>query len=198
VKDRDSLILDNQRLVYWTYQRMRWLPLVARMGEEDAVGAGTVGLIKAAEGFDPERGWKFTTYASRAIWREIDNASRSFGVATVPRTTRVKGAEAIDMATALRSVPFRTSRGDEDAQADEPTCPWADTAGEAAKNDVHARLRSVVRWLPEPGRSVIELVYFHGKTHREAASLLGIGRGFAYQAMRRSLVMMREELQEAV
>jgi DNA-directed RNA polymerase specialized sigma24 family protein len=42
------------------------------------------------------------------------------------------------------------------------------------------------------------LVYFHGKTHREAASLLGIGRGFAYQAMRRSLVMMREELQEAV
>jgi hypothetical protein len=133
------------------YRRMRHFPLVARMGMDDAIGWGIVGLTKAADGFDPEKGWQFATYASRAIWREIDSASRSFGVATVPRTTRVKGAEAIDMATALRSVPFRTSRGDEDAQADEPTCPWADTAGEAAKNDVHARLRAVVRYLPEPG-----------------------------------------------
>jgi RNA polymerase sporulation-specific sigma factor len=198
VKDRDSLILDNQRLVYWTYQRMKWLPLVARMGEEDATAHGTVGLIKAADGFDPEKGWKFTTYASRAIWREIDNASRSFGVATVPRTTRVKYGESIDRATALRSFPFRMDRENTaSALADEPACS-IDVFAEVVEREQLARVREAVRSLPRQLRRVIDYVYFRGLSQKEAGRLLGLTGARAGQLVRKALAVLEEELKETV
>jgi RNA polymerase sigma factor (sigma-70 family) len=198
VNDRNRLILDNRALVYWTYRRMMNLPLVARMGEDDAIGHGTIGLIKAADGFDAERGVKFSSYASWAIWREIDNASRSFGVTSLPRTSRMKGGPALVQAEAVRSVPYRMDReSTSSALADELACS-IDVFAEVVEREQLARVREVVRWLPEPGRSVIELVYFHGKKHREAGVLLGMSRQVVSLYVRRSLVMLEEELAEAV
>jgi RNA polymerase sigma factor (sigma-70 family) len=197
VKDRNRLILDNRALVPWVYNRIRHFPLVARMGMDDAIGHGTIGLIKAADGFDAERGVKFSSYASWAIWREIDNASRSFGVTSLPRTSRMKGP-ALVQAEAVRSVPYRMDRETTSgALADEPACS-IDVFAEVVEREQLERVREVVRWLPEPGRSVIELVYFHGKKHREAGELLGMSRQVVSLYVRRSLAMLEEELAEAV
>lgn len=74
---RQRLIESNMRLVIniaKTY-RNRTIPL------EDLIQEGAIGLIQAAERFDPEKGFRFSTYAThwirQAIGRAIDNKSKA-------------------------------------------------------------------------------------------------------------------------
>ena len=73
---RDRLVLCNQRLALSIAKRYqeRGLDL------EDCFQLGCLGLIRAAEKFDPERGYRFTTYATfwvrQSIIRGIQTDSR--------------------------------------------------------------------------------------------------------------------------
>lgn len=63
---RDKLIIDNQRLVYHTYEQLSKTDLVIK-NKDDIVSEGMIGLIKAADTFDPSKGCKFSTYAASCI-----------------------------------------------------------------------------------------------------------------------------------
>jgi RNA polymerase primary sigma factor len=74
---RRRLIESNMRLVIniaKTY-RNRAIPL------EDLIQEGAIGLMQAAERFDPDKGFRFSTYAThwirQAIGRAIDNKSKA-------------------------------------------------------------------------------------------------------------------------
>ncbi len=74
---KQRLIESNMRLVIniaKTY-RNRTIPL------EDLIQEGAIGLMQAAERFDPEKGFRFSTYAThwirQAIGRAIDNKSKA-------------------------------------------------------------------------------------------------------------------------
>lgn len=73
-KARDRMIRSNLRLVVNIAKRFanRGLPL------QDLIEEGNVGLLRAVEGFDPEQGARFSTYASwwikQAIKRALINA----------------------------------------------------------------------------------------------------------------------------
>lgn len=76
-KARDRLIESNMRLVIniaKTY-RNRSIPL------DDLIQEGAIGLMQAAERFDPDKGFRFSTYAThwirQAIGRAIDNKSKA-------------------------------------------------------------------------------------------------------------------------
>jgi RNA polymerase primary sigma factor len=64
----------NLRLVYIAANEFRW----SGVEQDDLVQNGNLGLIRAAEKFDPERGFKFCTYANRwvrvFIWSGIAEA----------------------------------------------------------------------------------------------------------------------------
>jgi RNA polymerase sigma factor (sigma-70 family) len=66
-------VASNLRLVAMVVDRYR---LPAAIAMDDALQAGTIGLVRAAEKFDPARGYKFSTYAylwiRQAITAEID------------------------------------------------------------------------------------------------------------------------------
>jgi RNA polymerase primary sigma factor len=70
---RDQFVVSNLRLVYWVANRWRG----SRLAYEDLVQEGIKGLIKAVEMFDPDLGYKFSTYAywwiQQAIRRGIDD-----------------------------------------------------------------------------------------------------------------------------
>lgn len=68
--DRDKLVTDNLRLVYYLYEKLRKTPLVMQ-NKDDLIAEGTVGLIKAANKFDPTKRVRFSTYASRCINNEM-------------------------------------------------------------------------------------------------------------------------------
>ena len=74
---RKRLVEANMRLVIniaKTYQN-KMVPL------EDLIQDGAIGLMQAAERFDPDRGFRFSTYAThwirQAIGRAIDNRSKA-------------------------------------------------------------------------------------------------------------------------
>jgi RNA polymerase sigma factor (sigma-70 family) len=66
---------------------------------EDAQGEALYALCRAAQYFDPDRGWKFTTYAVHAIRRHLWTVSTEAGTIRVPHTARLamhKGDVAAD------------------------------------------------------------------------------------------------------
>jgi RNA polymerase sigma factor (sigma-70 family) len=63
----DHLVRQNQALIPWVLQRLDRGPLTY----EEARQAGRIGLWKALLGFDPGRGFAFSTYAVVAIRRHI-------------------------------------------------------------------------------------------------------------------------------
>jgi RNA polymerase sigma factor (sigma-70 family) len=65
--------------------RQQWR---GRLSYEQAIHAGRIGLWHAVLGFDPGRGYAFSTYAglaiARQVWRAVRRAEREQGAALVP------------------------------------------------------------------------------------------------------------------
>ena len=64
---RHTLICRNLRLV--SHIVRKYYP--SAQNQDDLISIGTVGLIKAVDTFDPDKGAHFATYASRCIQNEI-------------------------------------------------------------------------------------------------------------------------------
>ncbi len=62
---RNHLVTENQGLVYSMLHRIK-----VRIGDrDDLVSEASLALVRAVEGFDPSRGFQFSTYACNAIVR---------------------------------------------------------------------------------------------------------------------------------
>ena len=83
---RDQLLDRNLGLVHRA-ARAAFRPGTQRVELGDLVGAGTLGLIQAIEGFDPSRGFAFSTYAMPRIRGAI--LDELHGQEWVPRSVRV-------------------------------------------------------------------------------------------------------------
>jgi len=103
---RQRLIESNMRLVIniaKTY-RNRAIPL------EDLIQEGAIGLMQAAERFDPDKGFRFSTYAThwirQAIGRAIDNKSKAIRLpAHVSQSLRRIEKERLRLARELGQDP---------------------------------------------------------------------------------------------
>ena len=73
-RSRDRMVSANLRLVVAVAQRMG-----RRMERADALQEGAIGLQRAAEKFDPERGYKFSTYAYWWIRQAITRGGELYG-----------------------------------------------------------------------------------------------------------------------
>lgn len=67
---RDDLVCDNIRLVYYIFGKLSQTE-VSTLHKDDIISSGMLGLVKAANTFDTERGTKFSTYAALCIRNEM-------------------------------------------------------------------------------------------------------------------------------
>jgi RNA polymerase sigma factor for flagellar operon FliA len=110
---RDQLLLHYSPLVKYVAGRVA-VGLPQNVEHADLVSYGIFGLIDAVEKFDPERGYKFETYAIARIKGAILDELRS--IDWVPRSVRAK-ARALEKAYAkLEGQLHRTPSDDEVAE----------------------------------------------------------------------------------
>lgn len=110
---RDQLIVSHLNLVRFLASKFK------NRGEplDDLVQVGTIGLVKAIDRFDPERGLEFTTYATPTILGEIKRHFRDKGWSIrVPRRLQELSAK-VNQATDELTVELQRSPSVEEIAA---------------------------------------------------------------------------------
>ncbi|NLW31766.1 MAG: FliA/WhiG family RNA polymerase sigma factor [Fibrobacter sp.] len=87
---KDKLLVEYAYLVKYITNRLI-LNLPSSVDRNDIISSGIMGLIKAVETFDPDRGFKFETYAGHKIRGAILDELRALD--WVPRSVRQKSRE---------------------------------------------------------------------------------------------------------
>ena len=206
---RDTFICENLGLVHACAKRF------AGKGVEydDLFQAGCVGLVKAADGFQPERGLKFSTYAVPLILGEMRHLFREGTAVKVSRAlhslsyrvSRVReqmsaamGREptmeelaremdmepaAIAQAVAVALPPLSLTQQEEENPMDLPVESY-----EEAVTDRLA-LRQVLEQLPPRDRALIRLRYLGHQTQQATALRLGMTQ---VQVSRREKAVLSE------
>ena len=138
---------------------------------EEALQAGRIGLWRAIEGYDPQRGTRFSTYAYLAIIRQVWDAVR-----------RECAWERRQVPEALLGVYFETSSADDRQKAE-----W---------EEVENSLRGMVAGLPKRQAEVIRRHYGleeeAGQTLAEIGAQWGISRQRVYQIEEAALIRLRQ------
>lgn len=145
---RDQIIVHYTDLVRYVASRVaKGLPQSVELG--DLISYGTFGLIDAIEKFEPDRGYKFETYAIARIKGAILDELRS--IDWVPRSVRAK-ARAIDKATTkLEATLHRTPTASELAhELDVPESQLQATLGQISFTGIAALDETVRGTTDEP------------------------------------------------
>lgn len=90
IDKRSQMIEDNIGLVHSVAKRFRG----RGVDYEDLFQSGCIGLIKAVDNFDEEKGFQFSTYAVPVIMGEIKRVFRDGGAIKVGRTLKEKSMKA--------------------------------------------------------------------------------------------------------
>ncbi len=153
------------------YERICALDRAVSM--EDLMQAGALGLMKAADSFDPGAGKSWSGWACWHIQMEFNSVlGLRHGRFTRPHT----GAAALDM-------PISQSESEGVTEADllaDESLPAADEA--LLREELARDVRAAVGRLKSDGqRRVVQLCKLEGFSYRQAAQRLGVSVGQAYQ-----------------
>ncbi len=191
---------------------------------EDLYQLGCVGFLKAIEGFDPDFGTRFSTYAVPKIAGEIRRFLRDDGMVKVSRSVKEQAAQIYYARTALEQrigrEPTLTEIAEETGLSPEEIA-FAETATGPAESihrpagedgftlelvlgdyDAEDRmlervnLRALVEQLPEREKKVIALRYYHGLTQQSCARVLQVSQVQISRLERRAMEELRRMLEE--
>jgi RNA polymerase sporulation-specific sigma factor len=209
---RNRVVEDNLNLVHTCANRFR-----GRGAEyDDLYQAGCIGLIKAADKFEPERGFAFSTYAVPVILGEIRMLFREGGAVKVGRALREKAREAMRVREELTeefgrepSLRELAARMNLDcAQTAElmgvfsPTVPLYQLGADGEEREIEIpvespdeeitnaiALRQELDGFCESDRNLLILRYYKGFTQSRTAALLGMTQ---VQVSRREKALLME------
>ena len=156
---RNILIEHNLRLVAHIMKKY----YTPNGDQDDLISIGTIGLIKAVDTFDPDKGKRFSSYASRCIENELRMELRRVRKAGV-QVSLQEPLEAGGQLTLADTLP-------DDAEMEADCEQRADAA----------RLRGLVDALPPRERAVMRMRYGFGggpRTQQQTAQALGISRSY--------------------
>ena len=216
-KNREEFIQQNLGLVHACAGRFR----SRGIEYDDLYAAGCVGLIKAYDGFDWERGVCFSTYAVPVILGEIKKLFRDGGTVKVSRSVKELGIKASAVREKLlkemgseptvSQIAQRLNVSAEQvAMALKAGLP-AISLTPAGENDGNRELdipidspeeeltdrislQEVMQRLSPEEQKLIRLRYFCGRTQSETARMLNTTQVQISRRERKLLGMMRQQL----
>lgn len=187
---------------------------------DDLYSAGCIGLLKASEAFDTERGVKFSTYAVPVILGEIKRLFRDGGAVKVSRSLKELSMKAVKVRDELSKSTGReptlselsSKLGEEECVVAEalsvslPPVSLTDSNDEGGGqidiampspefeiSDTLA-LRQVLEIMEENDRKLIFLRYYKNLTQSVTAAHLGMTQVQVSRREKKLLKFMREQL----
>lgn len=180
-KAKDKLINHNLRLVVHIIKKFNFSQ---KNNDEDLISIGTIGLIKAVNTFDTEKGIKFSSYASRCIENEILMDLRN-----VKKTS-------LDISI---SDPIESGKS-------ENTLTLMDTISDKSKFyeqifnkvDLEKISINIKKYLTQREQDIINLRYGlkdgNSMTQQEVAYKIGISRSYVSRIEKKALILLRNSL----
>ena len=215
---RDEVVQSNLGLVHTCARRF----MGRGIEYDDLFQAGCVGLVKAVDGFEPERGLCFSTYAVPLILGEMRHLFREGSAVKVSRSLRSLSLQVGRLREKLLSAHGReptveelaAELGIEPALAAQAVCvalpPLSLThseEGDEGQIDLpcdsheervtdHLALRQVLGGLEPQDRTLIEMRYLRKMTQQAVADHLGMTQVQVSRREKRILLEMRRRLLE--
>ncbi len=210
----NTLVTENLGLVHSCANRFRG----SGVEYDDLFQAGCVGLIKAAAGFDPSLGFRFSTYAVPAILGEIKRIFRDGGAVKIGRSAKEKARNLFALKEELSlslgreptvteiaekaqldvsetasllcaCMPVISLTSDEDeGQTDIPV------DSEEERLSAHIDLMNSLDALDETERLLIEYRYFKGLTQTVTAKKMGLSQVQVSRKEKAILLKLRKML----
>lgn len=214
---RDEIIQQNMGLVHACAHKFKGRGIEY----DDLFQAGCMGLVKATDAFDQERGVRFSTYAVPVILGEIKKLFRDGGTVKVSRSLKELGlkihaererclkrtgqepgvmqlAETLNttseqIALAIRaSLPALSLTPVDDEDGQREWDVPVDSPEERLSDRIG--LAEVMERLEPKDRQMIRLRFFGGRTQSETARILGTTQVQISRRERKILQWMREQL----
>ena len=214
--DRELLITENIGLVHSCAHRFAGRGIEY----EDLFQAGCMGLVKAFDAFDTERGVRFSTYAVPVILGEMKRLFRDGGTVKVSRSLKE-----LSMKTVKERERFALKEGREPTVSElakilevseedvtEAICAAApvisltvsddegggqsDIPVDSPEEQITERLSVIkaVSDLEERDRNLIRLRYYENKTQTQTADVLGMTQVQVSRREKKILEILRREL----
>lgn len=214
---RNALVVENLPLVGYLVSEL-WAR-ASHLSRDDLASAGALGLIGAADSFDPDLGVPFGAFARRRIVGAFADEMRSSDWAT--RTVRKRIKETLSVQETLTAALGRTPGIDEIASAlgvDRQTASEAmadatrtisaldESVGELVAAEIASPeesllsteratfVRSAVAALPEKMKYIVEEIYFNERTVKELAEELGATHSAVSQQRSEAVRLIRDGL----
>ncbi len=216
MSERENTVSQNLGLVHACAGRFRGRGIEY----DDLYQAGCIGLIKAADNFDPTLGFKFSTYAVPVIIGEIKRMFRDGGAVKVSRSLKELGmkigretdsfvkqfgreptvgelseklgasVEQITEAISATAPPVSLTVSNDDGESQ------TDIPTDAPDEKITEimSLRAELDRLSEGDRRLIDLRFYKHKTQSETAKLLGMTQVQVSRRERKVLIYLRERL----
>lgn len=215
---KEALIEENSGLIWSVAKRF-----LGRGAEaDDLYQLGCLGFIKAVDGFDPEFGTQFSTYAVPKISGEIRRFLRDDGAVKVSRGIKER-AVTIKMARnqlvqqlgrepSLQEISQETGFTPEEIATAETATAAVESIQQETGEDgfslenilsdteseevllEHIALRQGICKLPEREALVIKLRYFHGLTQQRVSKVLDVSQVQVSRIEKKALSRLREIL----
>ena len=187
---------------------------------DDLYSAGTIGLIKAVDNFDPSLGFRFSTYAVPVILGEIKRLFRDGGIIKVSRSLkelslraskiadnyRKKHAEDIPISVLAKELDVDVYKASEALALTTPVISLTTDTDDGEKElDIPTvsiedelldklTLSDLMTTLNESDRELIQLRYYKCKTQTEVAKKLNMTQVQVSRREKKLLLLMREKL----
>ena len=180
---RNMLIEHNMRLVAHVVKKYQ----CQDYDTEDLLSAGTIGLIKAVNTFDVDKGSRLATYAARCVENEIlmllrAGKKRAKEVSLFEPIGTDKDGETVSLVDVIEMENPKTI---DQLILDQ---------------DIKELYQAFDQKLTENGKQVISMRYglFKGKEHtqREVAGVLGISRSYVSRIEKKAIGKLREEFEK--
>jgi RNA polymerase sigma factor for flagellar operon FliA len=192
--------------------------LPSSVDRDDVIGAAELGLVEAAQNFDPSRGVLFKTFAYYRIRGAIYDSLRKMGwLKGEPRLRFEAGANEYlkdyTEAGAGEAAPPAKAYGELQQLSSAVLTSYmlsldgakfeiADSKGLSPEDalverDAQRQLKDALAQLPENNRRVIEDYYFHDATLEEIGGRLGLSKSWVCRLHAKSLDMLRALMNHA-